>query len=81
MDKNEEAIAKVPTLEEVTKLLEEDTKLCAELRLKIQVLSERAKNGDLDAIRILEREDSRVHFERLKKKIEDISAAMENLHM
>ena len=64
MDKNEEAIAKVPTLEEVTKL-------CAELLLKIQVLSERAKNGDLDAIRIL----------KLKKKIEDISAAMENLHM
>ena len=72
MDKNEEAIAKVPTLEEVTKLLEENTKLCAELRLKIQVLSERAKNGDLVPIRILE---------RLKKKIEDISAAMENLHM
>ena len=76
MDKNEEAIAKVPTLEEVTKLLEENTKLCAELRLKlrlkIQVLSERAKNGDLAAIRILE---------RIKKKIEDISAAMENLHM
>ena len=65
MDKNEEAIAKELTLEEVTKL-------CAELRLKIQVLSERAKNGDLDAIRILE---------RIKKKIEDISAAMENLHM
>ena len=72
MDKNEEAIAKVPTLEEVTKVLEENTKLCAELRLKIQVLSERAKNGDLVPIRILE---------RLKKKIEDISAAMENLHM
>ena len=33
MDKNEEAIAKELTLEEVTKL-------CAELRLKIQVLSE-----------------------------------------
>ena len=78
MDKNEEAIAKELTLEEVTI---QNTKLCAELRLKIQVLSERAKNGDLDAIRILEREDSRVHFERLKKKIEDISAAMENLHM
>ena len=72
MDKNEEAIAEVPTWEEVTKLLEENTKLCAELRLKIQVLSERAKNGDLVPIRILE---------RLKKKIEDISAAMENLHM
>ena len=72
MDKNEEAIAKELTLEEVTKTLEENTKLCAELRLKIQVLSERAKNGDLDAIRILE---------RIKKKIEDILAAMENLHM
>ena len=69
MDKNEEAIAKELTLEEVTKLCEEHLE---ELRLKIQVLSERAKNGDLDAIRILE---------RLKKKIEDISAAMENLHM
>ena len=72
MDKNEEAIAKELTLEEVTKTLEENTKLCEELRLKIQVLSERAKNGDLVPIRMLE---------RLKKKIEDISAAMENLHM
>ena len=69
MDKNEEAIAKELTLEEVTKLCEEHLE---ELRLQIQVLSERAKNGDLDAIRFLE---------RLKKKIEDISAAMENLHL
>ena len=76
MDKKEEAIAKVPTFNW--------KKECIELCLKIQVLSERAKNGDLEAIRILER--NRTVLERISKleskmKIEDISAAMENLHM